>query len=365
MRGDERRILVVKLADLGDLLVCEPAIRSLRSAFPRATIDLLTPPSSSSLVPLIGHGLRVVEFPKHLFDHPSALIRPDRLLAATRLATRLRRARYDTVVLLHHLTTPAGAMKFRLLTRAVGAREVVGLDNGRGTFLTRRVQDLGFGASHEAAYMLTVAQAAGGRTVKPAPQIDRTLLQPAAALPPDYAVIYPATGPYSPARTWEAGRYGQIAAMLATRGITPVVVGARDAADAAKVIEHAESSTVSLVEQTTLPELASVVDGARLVVGGDSFVGHLAAALGRPAITIFGPSNRDAWRPWGSIDLDAVACRSDARRGVVVYHDLPCQPCLYTGFRLGRPAGCPTRTCLALTTVEDVVRAIDASIGAS
>src|SRR4051794_26754166 len=51
------RMLVVKLADLGDLLLSEPALRSLRDAYPTARIDLLVPPTSATLVPLLGHDL--------------------------------------------------------------------------------------------------------------------------------------------------------------------------------------------------------------------------------------------------------------------------------------------------------------------
>lgn len=365
MAVSDRRILVVKLADLGDLLVCEPAFRSLRTAMPDALIDIVVPPTSAALAPLLGHDLRVISFPKHLFDRPSSLARPDRLATAAQFALALRRGSYDTVVLLHHLTTAAGATKFRWLARAAGARQVVGLDNGRGTFLTTRVEDLGFGASHEADYMLRVGRAAGGVDVDPAPRVDLGSLTGYPGLPQDFAAIYPATGPYSPPRTWASDRYGAVAAALAARGLTPVVVGARDAEYAATTIQRAEPSTISLVGKTSLPQLAAVLASARVVVGGDSFAGHLAAALDRPRVTIFGPSNRDAWRPWGSVDADAVPRSAETRRGIVVYHDLPCEPCLYTGFRLGRPAGCPARTCMALVTVEDVVRAIDLVIGGS
>src|SRR5438309_515294 len=95
----ERRILVVKLADLGDVLLCEPALRSLRTAFPQARIDLLVPPSSAALARMLGHQLRVLVFPKYGFDDPRALLDPRKLAVAARFAQRLRRRRYDVVVL--------------------------------------------------------------------------------------------------------------------------------------------------------------------------------------------------------------------------------------------------------------------------
>jgi heptosyltransferase-2 len=71
-------------------------------------------------------------------------------------------------------------------------------------------------------------------------------------------------------------------------------------------------------------------------------------------VAIFGPSNDDAWKPYGAPrDTAGVAGRRLAER-----HDLPCAPCLYTGFALGRPAGCPTRSCLTTLSVARVADAV-------
>ena len=90
MAHKPRRILVVKLADLGDVLICEPAIRSLRLAFPDAKIDVLVPSSSAGIVELLGHDTSVIAFPKHAFDNPVAISKPANLAFATRFALHLR-----------------------------------------------------------------------------------------------------------------------------------------------------------------------------------------------------------------------------------------------------------------------------------
>ncbi len=356
------RILVIKLADLGDLLLCEPAFRSLRTAFPTARIDVLTNPSSVAVLDLIGHDLRAMPFPKHLFDAVSGLITPRAQLEAARLAVALRRARYDRVVVLHHLTTGFGARKFAALVRATGCRYVAGLDNGRGAFLSHRVVDRGFGYQHEAAYMSDVAVAAGGAAVGQLPVVDvPELNDDALALPETFAAIFPATGPYSRAREWPAERFGEVAASLRARGIVPVIVGGDDARGAAATMRGIEPSAIDLSGRTTLRQLAGVLSSAQIVVGGDTFIGHLAAAVGTPVVSIFGPSNADAWRPVGSVD--ATTPETPPVTSLVVRQDLPCQPCIYTGFRLGRPAGCPDRTCLKLVTTADVERAVSRVLG--
>jgi hypothetical protein len=83
-------------------------------------------------------------------------------------------------------------------------------------------------------------------------------------------------------------------------------------------------------------------------------------------VSIFGPSNDAAWRPYRTVDEAALAQPLAAPvRGIVVREDLPCMPCLYTGYRLGRREGCPARTCLHRVTVERVYRAIHQVMGAA
>ncbi len=333
-------------------------------AFPEARIDVLVTPSSIPLLDLIGHDLLPVQFPKHLFDEVGSLMKPTALHIAARLALTLRSAHYDRVVILHHLTTAFGARKFAALARATGCHYVAGLDNGRGSFLSHPVVDRGFGQQHEATYMRDVAVAAGGIAVEDIPVINASRTHGLMlALQEPYAAIFPATGPFSRAREWPADRFGAIASYLRQRGIVPVVVGGPDADNASASICEAEPSTIDLTSRTPLPELAYVLSHACVVIGGDSFIGHLAAAVGTPVVSIFGPSNSEAWRPAGS--LDAWDHRAVNGGSIVVRQDLPCQPCVYTGYRLGRPAGCPDRTCLKRVTTADVESAVSRVLGAA
>jgi heptosyltransferase-2 len=360
MRPDEPlRILAVKLADLGDVLLCEPALRSLREGHPSACIDLLVPPGSGALARLLGQDLNVITFPKALFDRPSGFFRPEALVSAATFARKIRGARYDIIVIFHHLTTRAGALKYRTLVKVSGANVVVGLDNGRGSFLSLSVPDLGFGVKHEVDYMLEVARVAGGAEVDQNPRFSADPVAIPVDLPDRYAVLYPVTGPYSEARTWPAQRFAEVAEELASVGLRSVIVGATDASDAAHVITASAPGAIDLTGRTSIRQLAAVLRGASVVVGGDSFIGHLARALDRPVVAIFGPSNRDAWRPFGTADADTHAqATSSVQRGIVVYHDLPCEPCIYTGFSLGRPAGCRARTCLQRVSAGEVARIV-------
>jgi heptosyltransferase-2 len=179
-------------------------------------------------------------------------------------------------------------------------------------------------------------------------------------LPADYAVVFPATGAYSDARAWPVEKFAELASRLDAAGLPIVVVGAADASPAAALIRTRLPSALDLTGRTTVPELVGVVGAARVVCGGDSFVGHLAAALRRPIVSIFGPSNANAWRPFARTSKRHVGLMP---LSTVVSAGLPCQPCFYTGYRLGRRDGCPDRTCLRHVSVDQVTTAVLAAAG--
>src|SRR5262249_33201221 len=138
------RILVVKLATLGDLLTITPALRALRTTFPQAHIGVLTTPGSGPALRGLDTFDEVITFDKFAFDRPSDALRS--LPGAARLARDLRSGAWDTLVLLHHLTTAFGIAKYAALALGSGAKRRIGLDNGRGRFfLTEAAEDRGFG----------------------------------------------------------------------------------------------------------------------------------------------------------------------------------------------------------------------------
>ncbi|MFN8537280.1 MAG: hypothetical protein U0232_07355 [Thermomicrobiales bacterium] len=178
MPFEPRRILAVKLFALGDLLNTTPALRALRERFPDARLDVLTTRQGKPGLANSPHINDVLVFDKSLFDDVGGLTSPRALWAGVRFALDLRLRRYDTLVLLHHLITPWGTIKYTVLALWSGARIRAGLDNGRGWFLTHRAPDWGFGVHDERQYWLDIAAAIGAtsdndRPVFVVPQADR------------------------------------------------------------------------------------------------------------------------------------------------------------------------------------------------
>jgi heptosyltransferase-2 len=342
-----RRILVVKLADIGDLLTATPAVRALRMTFPDARIDALVTPQAAPVIDGNDAVDRVIQFPKALFDDPRSLIHPLRGARAVGtlavLAARLRAGRYDTVVLLHHLVTPWGVTKYRALVSATGAPLVAGLDNGRGAFLTHRAPDLGFGERHEVDYCLDVVGAIGAR--HPAPRMElflnageiaeaRRVWDRLGLGSEDVVALHPGSGAFSLARRWAPERFAEVGDALASEGKQVAILAGPGEEALAETVRAGMRSAGVIMRGLSIRGTAAVLQQCRLLVGNDSGVTHLAAAVQTPVVAVFGLTNHRAWGPYPPADH------------TVVRLDLQCSPCLYRGLDLGNRFGCPPRSCL-------------------
>jgi heptosyltransferase-2 len=342
--------LVVKLADIGDVLTATPALRALRLRYPAAQLDVLTTPHAAAILPasLADH---VLIAPRNLLSSPGGGPALGRLLA------QLRRNRYDAVAFLHHLTLRSGVAKYRLLAAATQAPVLAGLDNGHGGWLTHPAPDAGFGAFHEVEYALHVVERLGAA----APADTRLLAELAAA---DLAAaagwlrgmagrprvaIHPGSGGYSLARRWGPECWAAVADDLARNNDAGVVLVGAPADGTGAVAAAMATPALDLAGLTSLPQLAALLSQCDLFLGADSGIMHLAAAVGVPVVALFGPSNHLAWGPW--------APGGQAR---IVRLGLNCSPCSYVGHSVGWRDGCWHRSCLADLPPAQVLAAIAA-----
>ncbi|MCO6450252.1 MAG: glycosyltransferase family 9 protein [Caldilineales bacterium] len=351
-----KRILAIKLADLGDVLNVTPALRALRESFPLVQIDLLVNPHTAALLAgsqLIDH---VIELPKTSFEG-GRVFHPASWLPLIKYVRSLRAQEYDTVINFHHLTTPLGRAKQQILITATGARATVGLDNGHGRWFSHPVADAGFGAKREVEYWLDLAQTLGASSsdtsldlpvsVDDEREVADILARHGLASQP-FVVMHPGSGGFSLARRWDAPKFAALAAEIERRhGIASVLVGTADD-NVPAVIAAAASPIVDLSSQLSLKQLAALLGQAALFVGADSGVMHMAAAMRTPIVAIFGPTNHLAWAPWTP--------HSPSR---VVRLGISCSPCAYVNHSVAWRNGCPERACLADLAVDHVLMACE------
>lgn len=329
----DERILLVQLADIGDLVLTTPAIAALREAHPKAAIDLL---AAAQALPILPDGLvnETFEFDRAGKSASRAMFAPDNLP----LLLQIMRKHYDTLVFFHHFTLRAGLWKFRLIARASGANRIVGLQNGKAGFLTDSLPDEGFGARHQAQYWLDLVSLLGACSQPRPAQVRRQahpMLRDSLASP--IVAMHAGSGGYSPARRWDVEQFAELARLLQEKCRASIVIVGQKDDRGQELAESLSAPHVNLTGQTTLPQLADVIANADLFVGADSGVMHMAAAVGTPVLSIFGPSNASAWQPWAINGRSAVL-----RSGVA------CSPCSYVGGTIGAREGCAARTCMKL-----------------
>lgn len=232
----------------------------------------------------------------------------------------LRRMRPGTALLL------TDSLSSALLAALAGIPERIGYAAElRGALLTKRVPRP-FPARQAARTeeYAALARAAGLPLRETSPRIEPLQAEREAVLPKlaarrltagRYAVMAPGAS-YGPAKRWEPERFAGVAASLQSRfGLRSALVGTREDAGPARRTEAlAGACAENLVGETDLGALVGVLAGAVLVLSNDSGVMHLAAALGRPTIGIFG-STSPVWTSSGSPWVRNL------------YAAYPCSPC--------------------------------------
>ncbi|MDE2820056.1 MAG: WecB/TagA/CpsF family glycosyltransferase [Chloroflexota bacterium] len=340
------RILLVQLADIGDLVLATPAMAALREAKPDSRIDLL---ASRHAIDIVPPGLinTVIAIDKGKHNATRAFLSPSNL----KIMRRLRHVHYDTLIFFHHFTLRAGLIKFQLIAKVSGARRIIGLRNEHASFLTDALADNGFGSQHEAQYWLDLAALAGAAS-KPRPAQVYSENSEALATTINelqdgpIVVMHAGSGGYSKARRWPPRRFAEVADQLKSRYKAHIVLVGQSGDDSLEAARLMDFEVLNLVGKTTLPQLADVLRRADLFIGADSGVMHLAAAAGAPVLSIFGPSNHEAWQPW------TVDGRASIQRSGVA-----CSPCSYVGHSIGARDGCAARTCMKLVTSRQVFEA--------
>jgi heptosyltransferase-2 len=120
---------------------------------------------------------------------------------------------------------------------------------------------------------------------------------------------------YGPAKRWPAAHFAALAGKLATDGYQVWLLGsAKDAAIGAEIEQASRGAALNLCGRTDLGQAVDLLSTADLVVSNDSGLMHLAAALDRPMVAIFGSSSPGFTPPLSS-------------RARVASLNLPCSPC--------------------------------------
>ncbi len=333
-----RSVLVVRLRSIGDTVLTTPSLLALKRFLPHSRVDILL---EDWVAPVLDGFADVDNIIK---------LKPGSTTARARLARRLRAARYDVAYNLHGGTTAT------LLTRASGARHRVGYSSYQYGRLHNHLAPSssllwGRDKTHSVEQQLALLGWTGVPvTDRPATRLTVTDLAAASISArlgaagldetgPPLAVIHPAAA--FETKQWAMERFARVAERLASSGFAVVAITASSEAHVADKLKQHTIAPIVVFTDLSLPEVTALLSQARLFVGNDSGIAHMAAAVGAPSVVIFGSSNTAHWRPWAKAPAE------------VVVEELECQPCHgYFCEKFEQPE------CIKRVPVERVVGAI-------
>jgi lipopolysaccharide heptosyltransferase III len=329
--SEYRNILLIQLGDIGDVVLTTPTVRAVRESHPDARISILVRKPFGSLLAAHPDLHEVLEAAgtRGVLFHTSR--------EHWRFARRLRNAHYDLVVDLR--TSNRGAV----LAFLTGAPERVGRDAGKSLLrklaFTRLLPNPPYAALpvHPGAdQSLRIVRAIGIDTGDSTPRLHvspedagsaAALLSERGLTPGRWVSINPCSRwKY---KEWSHSKWGELIDRLwQEHQLASVLIGSPDEAGIIdKITAERSDHAFNLAGKTTLGELAALLASSSLHLGVDSAAPHIAAAVGTPTLTIFGPTN---WRSWIVTD--------ELHR--VVTADMPCVPCNRKGCDDSRKSRC-------------------------
>ena len=317
-------ILVIRPGGIGDAVLLIPSLAALRKNFPAARITVLAEQRNASVFDLTNVVSEVLLYHKPadlftaLYGQYDAVVDTEQWHRLSAVVARLVRA----PVSIGFGTNERRKMFSHVVAYSHSDHEM--------TSFFKLFEPLRIDMPQQVKIpFLNVPEQAASRREE--------LLAPLSGAP--YVVLFP--GATVAEKRWPVEKFSELAFRLNSRGFPVVIIGGRgEVADAARIAS--DGNNLNLAGKTTLAETAAIIEHARVVITGDSGVMHLAYGLGRPSVSLFGPSNVQKWAPVGE-------------NHIVIQHNLFCSPCS----RFGYTPRCPSNVrCMAGISVDEVAEAL-------
>jgi len=295
------RVLIMRLSAMGDILHALPAVTALREAHPEWRIGWAVEPQWRPLLATAGATARGSAMPVldrvHIVPARQWARSPfsAKTLREVRQTRReLREERYDVCVDLQ------GAIRSALIARWARTERLIGEDAPRERiarwFFTDRVKTRGV---HVIEQAIEVVNAIAGDKLPvrlPLLPVDADAERKADVIRAPFVLINPGAG--WGAKRWPEERYATVAARLRDAGYGVVVNAGPGEESLANEVEVLSGGAAAPL-RSSIEELTAITRRAALVIGGDTGPLHLACALDRPAVGIFGPTDPARNGPFG------------------------------------------------------------------
>lgn len=312
------KTLVVAPSWIGDAVAAQPLFSRLHAAHPSAVLDVLAPAWVAPVLRRMSDVARVIDAP---FAHGRLDLR-----ARWRIGRQIAATRYDAAIVLPNSWKSALVPFFAGIPRRVGYRgefrygllnEIHRLDERATPQMTQRYAALAQAPRNAPHQALAPPRLA----VEPI-AVRKTLAALGVASDARPIAFCPGAE-YGPAKQWPASHYAELAGMLASRGHAIWLIGSAKDSDIGNAIAAgARVPCRNLCGRTSLDQAIDLLAAAHGVVTNDSGLMHVAAALDRPIVALFGSSDPRHTPPLSS-------------RAEVLWLHLSCSPCFQRQCPLG------------------------------
>jgi heptosyltransferase I len=346
-----KRVLLIKLTSLGDVIHTLPVAASLKKAFPFLKLHWIIEDRCAPL--LENHPLldSVLVYPRKQIQ---ALITRRKWGQALKLFGGLRRSLRDLNIDLS--LDLQGLAKSGLMALMAGAPYRIGCSGLKemSYLISRKIpEEKGL---HVIDSNLKVAEFLGAKTEVPEFILGIKEEEKAWAkkflgedgLSAETRLIGLQVGVVPPEKCWSLDNYWHFLEKVSELpGVRIILFG--DKTDQERIIPHLSKippQVINTLGKLSLRQLMALIDQCRLFIGGDTGPLHLAAGLGLPVVALFGGTDPGWSRPYGNTHK-------------VLYKKFPCSPCLLTP--INKPPVCQGRCdCMAAISVDEVLDSVRA-----
>jgi heptosyltransferase-1 len=294
-------VLVVRLGAMGDILHAMPAVTALRQAHPEWFLGWAVEPQWRGLLSAGDCTQRSPQMPLvdriHIVPAKQwarAPLSGKTLRAIRQIRRELRDSSYDIAIDLQ------GAVRSAVIARWARAERLIGEDKPREPaarwFFRERVPTQG---THVIEQAIEVVNRLAGESLPFVPAslpTEESAEKAADAVPQPFVLLNPGAG--WGAKRWPIDRYAEVACALHGDGNSIVVNAGPGEEQLAQELRRIAGDFIHPV-QPTLTELIAITRKAALIIAGDTGPLHLASALGRPVVAIFGPTDPARNGPFG------------------------------------------------------------------
>lgn len=342
-----QRVLLIRLRNIGDVLLTVPTIRAFREAFPRASISMVVNAGTEEM--LTGNPIlnEVLIFDPRWKEFPFR----KKIAKQMKFLWEIRRRHFDLAVNLTEGDRGAFFCWFSGAPRRVGVyhadstlwwkklifHQLVRIPNWRAHVVEQTLEiprSIGLPIQDK---RLEIFYSPEDLEV-----LQRFLEGQGVARQERLVHIHPTSRWLF--KCWRDDGMAKVIDEIQSKGLARVVLTSggeeREIEKINHILEYCQTRPVNLAGKTTLKQLAALSQRSQLFIGVDTAPMHIAAAVGTPVIALFGPSGEFNWGPWGS-------------GHVVIKKDWECRPCGKDGCQ-----GSKRSRCLEEISEEEVLKEV-------